>query len=148
MQRAGAALGEVARPGDLIALQGDLGAGKTTFVQGLARGLGVHSPWVSSPTFTIMNEHPGRLRLLHMDFYRLERELDFREVGIDEALNRDDAVIAVEWFDRLQGPAPPPYLELRIQPATGGQGRRIFLAATGERPRALALAWLERGRRV
>ena len=141
--RAGEALGQVAAPGDVIALVGDLGAGKTTLVQGLARGLGVTSAWVSSPTFTIINEHPGRLALVHVDLYRLESARELGEIGIGEVLGRDDAVVAVEWWTRLAecGVRAPDHLEVVLEELAEG-GRKLTLRPVGVRPAALAAAWL------
>src|SRR5207237_5335442 len=99
-QRLGERLGAVCEPGDVIALVGDLGAGKTAFVQGLARGLGVpDEERVASPTFDIILEHAGRLVLHHVDLYRLGSEDELAELGLGELL-AGDGVAAVEWFDR------------------------------------------------
>ena len=81
--------------GDVLVLSGGLGAGKTTFVQGLARGLGVTEP-VTSPSFTLVRRYQGRLVLVHADLYRLDRVHEVLDLGIDE-LAGDDGVVAVEW---------------------------------------------------
>lgn len=94
----GQALAQRLAPGDLICLFGELGAGKTTFMQGLAGGLGSPEP-ATSPSFTLIHEHRGRLRLYHLDLYRL-RSQDLPEAGIDDVLG-SDAVVAVEWAERL-----------------------------------------------
>ncbi len=118
-------------PGDLICLYGDLGAGKTTFIQGLARGLGVSDP-VTSPSFTLIHEHRGRLPFYHLDLYRLGAE-DLAEAGIEEALDTA-AVVAVEWAERL-----PPGLRrgaLAVQIDFGEEGpnsRVLRLRPLGER---------------
>lgn len=98
-ERAGEALGRRLGPGAIVLLYGDLGAGKTAFVRGLARGLGVPADDVSSPTFTIIQEHPGtRATLYHVDLYRLEpAEID--DLGLDELI-ASDGVVAIEWADR------------------------------------------------
>src|SRR5258706_9845571 len=93
------------RPGDVLLLSGDLGAGKTTFVRGLAEGLGVDPDDVSSPTFTLVHEYRGgRLTLYHADLYRLERastdDLGLEEIGVQ------DGVLAIEWPDRLAHDMP------------------------------------------
>ena len=88
------------RPGDVVLLSGPLGAGKTAFVRGLARGLGVDADDVSSPTFTLVHEYRGgRLRLFHADLYRLGRA-GAEDLGLDE-LGVQDGVLAIEWPDRL-----------------------------------------------
>jgi len=95
------------RPGDVIALVGELGAGKTRFVQGLAHGLGVSdSTYVRSPSFTLMNEYDGgRLRLYHFDFYRLVEPEELGDLGLDEYFY-GDGVTVVEWADRFPGSMP------------------------------------------
>jgi tRNA threonylcarbamoyladenosine biosynthesis protein TsaE len=98
----GRALGEVARGGLYVALCGALGGGKTTFVRGLARGLGSNDR-VSSPTFVLMREYAGRLPLFHCDLYRLERGRELVELELDDCLRR--GVVAAEWADRFQPPA-------------------------------------------
>ena len=137
----GRALGECAAPGTLVALVGPLGAGKTQLTKGIAEGLGVTGV-VNSPTFVLMNEHPGRLRLFHVDAYRLG--------GPDEALaagllddRAADGVTVVEWADRLAGWLPDERLELIIEPdATDADERRITWRATGGEHVALAAATL------
>ena len=99
-RRLGAALGAAARPGDVFLLDGAFGVGKTALVQGLARGLGVEG-YVSSPSFIMLNEHRGRLRLYHVDLYRLEGRLDPETLdALDEAFDAD-GVAAVEWPEGL-----------------------------------------------
>ena len=100
----GASLASRLQPGDLVLLFGDLGAGKTAFVRGLASGLGTDPDEVSSPTFTLVQEYPGRCLLRHLDLYRLDRPEEVDDLGVGEL--RDGAVLAVEWAERL--PDPPP----------------------------------------
>lgn len=90
------------RSGDLLALVGELGAGKTTFVRGLAGGLGSEAA-VMSPTFQLVRVYQGHLQLAHVDLYRLETPSDLAELGLDELL--DEGVVVVEWGDRLPGAA-------------------------------------------
>jgi tRNA threonylcarbamoyladenosine biosynthesis protein TsaE len=134
----GAALGRAARGGELLGLIGDLGAGKTCLVRGLAVGLGIDAGRVHSPSFTIVAEYAGgRLPLQHVDLYRLERPLD------DELSLRDvlygEGVAAVEWFDRLL-PAAGDEVLLVTFCDDAGERRTIRLEARGPRHRA----WLER----
>lgn len=118
---AGARLGESLRAGDVVLLFGDLGAGKTAFVRGLAEGLGAPGDEVSSPTFTIVQEYAGRVTLYHVDLYRLEeREVD--DLGLEE-LVLGDGVVAIEWAERWRG-RPDDAIEVRIEDA-GEDVRRI-----------------------
>jgi tRNA threonylcarbamoyladenosine biosynthesis protein TsaE len=85
----------------VLALSGDLGAGKTIFVQGLARGLDVPESWpITSPTYTLVNAYPGRIPLMHADLYRLSGPADFEDIGGYD-LEAENAILAVEWADRL-----------------------------------------------
>jgi tRNA threonylcarbamoyladenosine biosynthesis protein TsaE len=97
-ERAGTLLGERLRPGDVVLLTGELGAGKTTFVRGVARGTGSKSD-VASPTFQLVRIYPGRVQLAHVDLYRVENLAELRDLGLDE-LAQDGAVV-VEWGERL-----------------------------------------------
>ena len=102
----GRRLGELARPGLVVLLAGELGAGKTCFAQGVAEGLGIPagSP-VTSPSYTLLNVHSGRLPLYHFDLYRLSRVEDLEDLGYDEVAE-GDGVTLVEWADRLSTPLP------------------------------------------
>ena len=104
-QKAARELAATLNAGDVLLLSGDLGAGKTTFVRGLAEGLGVDPAEVSSPTFTIVHEYRGgRLTLYHADLYRLEKTAT-DDLGLEE-LGVQDGVLAIEWPDRLTHPLP------------------------------------------
>jgi tRNA threonylcarbamoyladenosine biosynthesis protein TsaE len=107
--------------GDVVLLYGDLGAGKTAFVRGVARGLGASSDEVTSPTFTLMQEYRGRLTLVHVDLYRLSPE-EVSALGVEESTD-DPAVIAIEWAERWNG-APSQSWRVRITDE-GGDRRRI-----------------------
>lgn len=117
---AGERLAASLQPGDVVLLYGDLGAGKTAFVRGLARGLGAPPEDVSSPTFTIVQEYHGRATLYHVDLYRLEpAEVD--DLGLDE-LVCGDGIVAIEWAERWKG-RPDDVTEVRIEDA--GEDERI-----------------------
>jgi tRNA threonylcarbamoyladenosine biosynthesis protein TsaE len=110
----GRAIGRAAQPGALIALTGPLGAGKTQLAKGIAEGLGV-SGVVNSPTYVLMNEHPGRLRLFHIDAYRLaDADEAFAAGLLDE--RQAAGVTVLEWADRLAGNLPDDRLEIELLP--------------------------------
>ena len=133
----GHALGSHAHAGALVALIGPLGAGKTELAKGVAEGLGVTSV-VNSPTFVLMNEHVGRLRLFHIDAYRLDDPDEAAAAGIFD--DRQAAGVAgVEWADRLGERLPAERLELTLLPEPDGSDqRRITWRAVG--PKHLRLA--------
>lgn len=97
----GERFGKRLRVGDMVLLTGELGAGKTTFVRGVARGIASASP-VASPTFQLVRVYPGRLQLAHIDLYRIETPSELRDLGLDELLDR--GAVVVEWGDRLEAP--------------------------------------------
>jgi tRNA threonylcarbamoyladenosine biosynthesis protein TsaE len=110
----GRALGQVAQGGDYIACCGALGAGKTTFVQGFAEGLGVGAEYyVRSPTFTLMQVYSGRLPLYHCDFYRLAHDDDVWQMGFEDYLDAGGVMI-VEWADKFPSLLPAARLEVRL----------------------------------
>jgi tRNA threonylcarbamoyladenosine biosynthesis protein TsaE len=118
---AGERVGSTLHAGDVVLLFGDLGAGKTAFVRGLARGLGADPEDVSSPTFTLVQEYHGRLALFHVDLYRLEpREVD--DLGLEE-LVVGDGVVAIEWAERWRD-RPDDVIEVRLEDL-GDDKRRI-----------------------
>lgn len=134
-QALGRRLGALLRVGDAVALVGALGAGKTTFVQGLAQGLGVSAEHpVTSPTFTLCHEHPGRVPLVHADLYRLRHPGELQALALDEALDR--AAVVIEWADRFPEALPADHLEVRFTPLASA-ARELALFAHG--PRALAI---------
>ncbi len=127
----GGALGQTAQAGNVLALRGALGAGKTCLVQGLARGLGVpETVPVVSPTFTLVNEYEGRLPLYHIDLYRLTRTEELGDLGYEEYLY-GQGVCAVEWIDRFPEAYPKAYLGLEIEVA-GARSRLITVEPVGE----------------
>lgn len=138
MQALGERLGRALCAGDVLALQGPLGAGKTTFVQGIARGVGVPaSRHVASPTFALVNEHPGRVPLVHADLYRIADPRELDELGLRDAFDR--AAVAIEWLDRFPDAAPAERLEIEIAIDVDG-GRTLTLRPVGPRAAALAAA--------
>lgn len=137
----GERLGRLLRPGDFVALVGDLGSGKTHFVQGIARGVGV-SPdvCVSSPSYTLLNEYAGRMPLYHFDLYRLEGDADIRDLGFDEYFYGRGACV-VEWADRLSAELPEEHLSIGFT-HEGETDRGMVLSAAGSRYRDLLLELL------
>ena len=100
----------------IISLTGDLGAGKTVFVQGLARGLDVPANYyITSPTYTLINEYPGRVRLAHADLYRINDKAELTDTGLEDILDRND-VLVVEWAGRLPQGYLPEDLAITIAP--------------------------------
>lgn len=131
---AGARLGALVQGGDCIALVGDLGAGKTTFVTGLVAAIGAGA--AASPTFSLVNEYiGGRLIVWHVDLYRLEREGELVELGLEEMLGDPRGVCVVEWADKF---AVMPADHLRIELEHAGDTRSIRFAGIGPRGGALA----------
>jgi tRNA threonylcarbamoyladenosine biosynthesis protein TsaE len=115
-------VGRHAKPGDLFLLYGELGAGKTQFVKGLAKGIGVEDwPYVLSPSFTLANLYEGKIGLCHVDLYRLESG-DVGTLDIEES--RERGIVAVEWAERF--PQPDDAIKVRLQ-VSGEQERRIVL---------------------
>jgi tRNA threonylcarbamoyladenosine biosynthesis protein TsaE len=125
----GGAIAAVVRPGDGIALTGELGAGKTTFVQGLARGLG-YGGHVASPTFTLVREYrTDALTLVHADVYRLDRVQDAVDLGLSEML--EEGVVVVEWGDAIESLLPPDHLVVELTVPGDGDERRVTIRAVG-----------------
>ena len=123
----GQALGTVLQAGDFLALTGPLGSGKTQLVKGLAAGLGVPAAEpVVSPTFVLIREYAGRLKLYHIDAYRLHGPADLLSLGLDELIAEPGAVIAVEWADRAAAAIPAGACWIDLAHA-GATSRRIRL---------------------
>jgi tRNA threonylcarbamoyladenosine biosynthesis protein TsaE len=138
MQALGERLGRLLRAGDVVGLVGPLGAGKTTFVQGLARGTGVPPErQITSPTFALVNEHPGRVPLVHADLYRINDAAELEELGLRDSYDR--AAAAIEWLDRFPDAAPEDRLEIAIEMEAGG-ARAVTLRGRGPRGAELAAA--------
>ena len=119
---AGGALAETLQPNDVVLLTGDLGAGKTAFVRGLAEGLGINPLEVSSPTFTLVQEYRGgRLTLFHVDLYRLQAR-EVGDLGLDELMS-EGGVIALEWPDRW---ADAPRDAVRVELRATNENERVI----------------------
>lgn len=125
----GAALGPVLLPGDVISLAGDLGAGKTVLVQGLAASLGVRGR-VTSPTFTIVHEYKARYPILHMDVYRLNSFQEVIDLGFEELLD-PGAVLVVEWGEAVAPMLPSRYLEIDMRQGEGEDERLLYFKPHG-----------------
>jgi tRNA threonylcarbamoyladenosine biosynthesis protein TsaE len=138
------------QPADLLVLAGDLGAGKTAFTQGLARGLGVADP-VTSPAFVLVRSYAGRLPLVHVDVYRLDHVQELVDLGVPELLD-EDGVTVVEWGDVVTSALPPEFLEVRLDHGEVDDERGLRLTPVGPAwaPRLTALRqvlgpWLVEG---
>jgi len=130
-RRAGECCGRHVNTPMVFSLIGDFGSGKTMFVQGLARGLGVPDDYyVTSPSFTLINEYPGRLPLFHIDLYRLEAAPDLDDLGLVDVL-KSDGVAAVEWADKLPPEALSDALEIRFEIGDGDR-RTLRFSAYGQ----------------
>ena len=142
LQAIGERLGRALAVGDVLALVGPLGAGKTTFVQGVARGAEVAPDrHVASPTFALVNEHPGRVPLVHADLYRINDPRELDELGLSDAFDR--AAVAIEWLDRFPEAAPAERLTIELEIAADG-ARVLTFRASGSRAATLVRALAER----
>ncbi len=138
----GAAVAALARPGDVVVLAGDLGAGKTAFVQGFGRGLGV-TERITSPTFTLVHVYEdGRLPIHHLDVYRLEQMHEALDLGLAEMLD-DGSVVLIEWGDEILPVLPHDLLEVRLTLGEGDDDRTIALHPVGPRWTARSRALTE-----
>lgn len=128
----GRRLGGLLFPGAVVALVGQLGAGKTHLTRAVAEGLGVRNPAaVNSPTFVLIQEYPARLPIYHFDAYRLSGDREFRDLGTDEYFH-GDGVCLVEWADKVEGALPAEYLRIVIHVVDEAR-RRFDVTAAGER---------------
>ncbi|MGB9779890.1 tRNA (adenosine(37)-N6)-threonylcarbamoyltransferase complex ATPase subunit type 1 TsaE [Caldanaerobacter sp.] len=130
-KRLGEKIGKLLRKGDIVLLYGDLGSGKTVFAKGIGKGLGVREE-ITSPTFTLVNEHLGREKFYHFDLYRIEDYSELYEIGYEEYFY-NDAVCAVEWPERLGPLIPDERLEVFIEKGEKEDLRIITLKAFGKR---------------
>jgi len=126
----GERLGKQLRPGDVIALFGDLGAGKTTLTKGIAVGLGLDAD-IHSPTFTLIHEHMGAVALYHVDLYRLSREQEVETLGLEEYIY-SDGVTVIEWADKMKSMLPSQRLDITLR-MRGDTERELILESESER---------------
>jgi tRNA threonylcarbamoyladenosine biosynthesis protein TsaE len=126
-------LGEILAPGDVVALTGDLGAGKTCFCKGIGAALGIPPDRVVSPTFTIVTEHEGILPLVHVDVYRLDTVREAIEIGLEETLSGEGTVCVLEWAEKVEELLP-----------TGSI--RVTFTISGEDRRGIAISLPDQGR--
>jgi tRNA threonylcarbamoyladenosine biosynthesis protein TsaE len=123
------AVAGLSRPGDLVLLAGDMGAGKTAFTQGFGRGLGV-TERITSPTFTLVHVYEGRVPIHHLDVYRLEQLSEVLDLGLAEILD-GEGIVLVEWGDAILPVLPHDFLEVRLTFGPGDDDRRLVIRAVG-----------------
>ncbi len=126
-----AAVAAQATAGDVILLAGELGAGKTAFVQGFGAALGVEEQ-ITSPTFTLAHQYEGRLVMHHLDVYRLERLAELDDIGVSELLD-ENGVVLIEWGDAVAPALPNDYLEITMRYGEGDDDRHLELRCVGGR---------------
>jgi len=130
--RLGKRIGAVLQPGDVVALVGELGAGKTQFIKGLASGAGVGKPtYVSSPSFTLINEYPARVPFYHIDLFRLESQKEVAGLGLEDYF-QGGGITAIEWADKIPSLLPAEMLSVHIM-YTGKNTRSIEITGKGKR---------------
>jgi tRNA threonylcarbamoyladenosine biosynthesis protein TsaE len=139
--RLGQELGRLARPGDILLLTGQLGAGKTCLTQGIARGLGVEG-YATSPTFVVMNQYQGRLIMYHIDLYRIDTLAEVMDLGLDDYLY-GDGVCVVEWADKALEAFPAERLLVEMG-FISDTSRSVTFHPTGDRYKTL-LSQFDRG---
>ena len=128
----GERLGHTLKGGDVLALTGDLGAGKTLITRGIALGLGITAEQVTSPTFTLIQTYKGRIPVIHVDLYRLEDPSAILQLGLEEYFTPQNIVI-IEWADRLLQILPPDYLALHLEHGDTETIRHLTIRGTGPR---------------
>lgn len=130
--RIGKNIGSRLLPGDVVALVGELGAGKTQFIKGLAAGVGVGKPtYISSPSFTLINEYAGRAPFYHIDLFRLKGENEAGELGLEEYF-QGGGITAIEWADKIPSLLPKEILWIHIH-YTGKNSRSLEILGKGKR---------------
>jgi tRNA threonylcarbamoyladenosine biosynthesis protein TsaE len=144
--RIGKSIGSRLLPGDVVALMGELGAGKTQFIKGLAAGVGVEHPtYVSSPSFKLINEYPGKTNFYHIDLFRLKGEKEAEELGLDDYF-QGRGVTAIEWADKVPSLLPEEILWIEIR-YTGENSRSLEISGKGKRYECLVKELPEFGTR-
>ncbi len=128
----GKALGEVLRPGDVVALTGELGAGKTVFCKGVGEALGIPARRIASPSFTLVAEHHGRFPLFHVDVYRLGSEREAEDAGIGEVLE-GEGICVVEWAEKIPSLLPTGAIRVTFHGLEGEERRLRILGADAPR---------------
>ena len=127
-QKLGEIIGTAVTGGTVLALTGDLGSGKTAFVQGLARGLEVPDDYyITSPSYTLINEYPGRYPLFHVDLYRISDPMEMEDIGLYEIL-RNSGIVAIEWADRMEQEPLSDSINIHFE-LTGDKSRKICITA-------------------
>ena len=128
-EKFGIFLGENLKAGDVVCLNGDLGTGKTTLTKSIAKGLGIDD-YVTSPTFTIVNEYYGKTDLYHIDTYRLDDKIDVDYLGFDEYFYSDGVTI-IEWAEKIRDALPEEYMEINIK--SHDNKRDLYINYVGNR---------------
>jgi tRNA threonylcarbamoyladenosine biosynthesis protein TsaE len=132
--RLGQAIGSAAEAGDLVYLNGDLGTGKTTLTKGIAAAIGISEHEVTSPTFSLINEHThGKIPLYHLDIYRLSRPGELIALGFDDYVSAADGIIVVEWATNAKDELPDDALTVTLLRAKGRENQR-FISVTSSGP--------------
>ncbi|HYA93194.1 MAG TPA: tRNA (adenosine(37)-N6)-threonylcarbamoyltransferase complex ATPase subunit type 1 TsaE [Thermodesulfobacteriota bacterium] len=130
--RLGRNIGSHLLPGDVVALVGELGAGKTQLIKGLAAGVGIRNPtYISSPSFTLINEYPGKITFYHIDLFRLGKENEAEELGLEDYI-QGKGITAIEWADKIPSLLPKELLLIRIA-YTGRNTRSLEIWGKGKR---------------
>ena len=144
--RIGRAMGSVLEAGDIVALVGDLGTGKTCLTSGIARGLGVPEAYfITSPTFTLINEYPGRIPLFHLDMYRLSSSADLDDMGMDEYFY-GNGVMVIEWAEKIREILPETAIHIFLQHDDGNK-RKIEISVKFDKEAKIRKALDEGGYR-
>ena len=124
-------IANIIKPSTVICLNGDLGAGKTLFVQSLAHALGVQGD-VTSPTFNLMNIYEGKMKIFHFDLYRLEQEYELEEIGFYDYVEEPDGLVLIEWAEKFVDCLPDNYISLEIQRSEQEDQRIIRFELVGK----------------